>query len=126
MGRRKEVLVGCGMYGNCSLCVPFPFLACFFLLTPFPVPCWRKQQTYLGSCHHTVREEAQESAGVAFRNTCLMSGLVQMNIFSGQSQRKRVLPFPFPCSCGSFIGHFHIGFCCCCSCIYAVSRSSML
>lgn len=131
MRRRKEKLIGCDSYSNFSLCVLFPLLACFFLLAPFPALCWRKhlcgsQQTYLGSCPHRASEEAQESAGVAFINVCLMSDLVQMHIFSEQSKSKRsCLSFFLACVVHS-CGHFHTGFCCCCGCVCAIARSSML
>lgn len=94
VGRRKQVFIGCGMYSKCSLCVPFPFLACSFLLRPVAVLASAfvclTANLFGKLSSHTLREEAQESAGVPFVNVCLMSGLVQVCIFSGQSQSPRV------------------------------------
>lgn len=108
LGTRKQVFIGCGMYSNCSLCVPFPFLACSFLLTPVAVLAsafvWLTANLFGKLSSHTGRAEAQDSAGVAFINVCLMSGLVQICIFLGQSQSPRV--WSFPSFCGPFMGPF--------------------
>lgn len=39
---------------------------------------------------------------MAFVSVCLISDLVQMYIFSGQSESERFLLFLVPCSCGPF------------------------
>lgn len=64
--RRKEALIGPGMYSKCCRCVPFPFLGCWFLLTPFPGLCWRKrlcasQQPSSGGCPHAWWGRKQRS-----------------------------------------------------------------
>lgn len=63
--------VACTAIAVC-VCPSHPFLACSFLLTPVAVLAsafvWLTANLFGKLSSHTGREEAQESAGVAFIN----------------------------------------------------------
>lgn len=119
MGRRKEALMGHGMYSNYSACVPFPPLGCWFLLTPFS-GC--AGVSVCVACGKPGWEGGGTAVSMGGSNICSQLAQWKCAFSLGKAEAEGSRLAFYRVLKSILWGHFHTVFYCCYSCVYAMTH----
>lgn len=109
MVRRKQVVIGCGMYSKCSsvcaLPIPGLLLPAYTAAVLASAFVWLTANLFGKLSSHTGRELTGVSRSGFYKG--LLNVRSSANLyFLGAKLESKCLIFPFPCSCGSFMRLF--------------------